>query len=166
MNKSELVAAVGAGADLSKQQAERAVDALVAAVVKEVKAGNKVTLIGFGVFNPTARAARAGRNPQTGAPVKIAASKGVRFAAGSTFKAALNNKAGTKKAAVTKAPAKKSSAKKSSAKKAPAKKATVKRAPAKKATAKKSVARTPVKKAVGKKVTSVRKAVKKAAKKR
>ncbi|MHB1486168.1 MAG: HU family DNA-binding protein [Acidimicrobiales bacterium] len=168
MNKSELVAAVGAGADLTKQQAERAVDSLVAAVMSEVKAGNKVTLIGFGVFNPTARAARTGRNPQTGAPVKIAASKGVRFAAGRTFKLALNSKGGAKKAVATKAPAKRA-APKATAKKltAPAKKAPAKKAPAKKATTRPAATRPAAKKAVTKKVTAARKTIKKAvAKKR
>lgn len=100
MNKSELIAAVAGAADLDKRQAERAVDAVVQTVMSEVRAGRKVSLIGFGSFNPTSRAARTGRNPRTGAPARIAASKGVRFAVGSSFKSALNSRASsTKKAA-------------------------------------------------------------------
>jgi DNA-binding protein HU-beta len=100
VNKSELITAVAGSAALEKRQAERAVDAVVQTVMSEVKAGRKVSLIGFGSFNPTSRAARTGRNPRTGAPVRIAASKGVRFSVGSGFKSALNSRAGgVKKAA-------------------------------------------------------------------
>jgi DNA-binding protein HU-beta len=128
VNKSQLVEAVGAAAALEKRQAERAVDAVMSTVMEAVRAGGRVALIGFGTFNPTSRSARMGRNPQTGDPVRINASKGVRFAAGSAFKDALNSgrpvkKTGAgKKAATKKAPAKK----KSVAKKAPAKKTTTK----------------------------------------
>ncbi|MGH9300771.1 MAG: HU family DNA-binding protein [Acidimicrobiales bacterium] len=177
MNKSELVAAIGAGADLSKQQAEKALDALVATVMSEVKAGNKVSLIGFGAFNPTARGARTGRNPQTGAPVKIAASRGVRFAAGAGFKSVLNSRGGTtkvtakktvaKKAVAKKAVAKKTVAKKTVAKKAVARKSMAKKAPARKSMAKKAPARkSTAKKAPVKKVTAARKATKKSTAKR
>jgi DNA-binding protein HU-beta len=124
VNKSELVDHVRDAAGLDRRTAEAAVNAFVSAVMSDVKAGNKVSISGFGIFNPTARAARTGRNPQTGAPVKIAASKGVRFAPATAFKQELN--AGGKKAAAKKAaPAKKASAKKgaASSKKAPAKKA-------------------------------------------
>jgi DNA-binding protein HU-beta len=120
VNKSELVDAVASATGLQKSQAERAVDVVIDSVVSEVRAGRKVSIFGFGTFNPAARAARTGRNPQTGAPVKIAASNNVRFAAAKAFKDALNARGGTKKAG---------SAKKS----APAKKATAKKAPAKKA---------------------------------
>jgi DNA-binding protein HU-beta len=100
VNKSELITAVAGEADLEKRQAEKAVDAVVKTVMSEVRAGRKVSLIGFGSFNPTSRAARTGRNPRTGAPVRIAASRGVRFSVGSGFKSALNSRAtGTKKAA-------------------------------------------------------------------
>jgi DNA-binding protein HU-beta len=115
VNKSDLVDRVRDAADLSKGQAESAVDAVIDAVVAVVKTGNKVSISGFGIFNPTSRAARMGRNPQTGAPVKIAAAKGVRFAPAQAFKTALNPGAAKKKAAAKKSP--------SSAKKAPAKKA-------------------------------------------
>jgi DNA-binding protein HU-beta len=127
VNKSELVQRIAESADLSRAQAENAVNAFIDTVIAETKKGEKTSITGFGNFVPTARSARMGRNPQTGAPVKIAASKGVRFAAGAAFKTALGGKSAAKsagsKAAAKKAPAKKATAKKSSAKKAPAKKA-------------------------------------------
>jgi DNA-binding protein HU-beta len=121
VNKSELVDEVARTAGLDKRSAEAAVTAMIDAVIAETKAGSKVSLFGFGTFTPTARAARIGRNPQTGAPVRIAASRGVRFAPASAFKQTLNPKGGAAKKA---APAKKAaSAKKTTAKKAaPAKK--------------------------------------------
>ena len=126
VNRSELVDSVAGSTGLEKRQAESAVTALIDAVIAEAKAGSRVSIFGFGTFTPTSRAARIGRNPQTGAPVKIAASKGVRFAPAQAFKTALNTKGGSKKAA---APAKKAGAKKASAKKAGgAKKATAKKA--------------------------------------
>ena len=91
VNRTELVEAVAGKAGLDKKQAEAAVAAVTESVVTETKAGNKVAIFGFGTFSPSARAARMGRNPQTGAPVKIAASKGVRFAPASAFKEALNS---------------------------------------------------------------------------
>lgn len=97
VNKSELVEAVGSTAGLDKREAERAVEAFVGTVMDEVKGGNKVTLIGFGTFNPTARGARTGRNPQTGEPVKVGASKGVSFKAGTAFKSLLNTKGAAKR---------------------------------------------------------------------
>lgn len=90
MNKSELVEKVATATDLEKRKAEAAVDALVAAVIADTRAGNKVAVFGFGTFAPTSRAARVGRNPQTGEPVKIAASKGVKFSPAAAFKAVLN----------------------------------------------------------------------------
>ena len=86
VNRTELVDSVSGKTGLDKKQSEAAVSAVADAVMAEIKAGNKVSLFGFGTFSPTARAARMGRNPQTGAPVKIAASKGVRFAPASAFK--------------------------------------------------------------------------------
>jgi DNA-binding protein HU-beta len=113
VNRTELVEKVAAETGLDKRQAEAAVVAVADAVMSETKAGNKVSIFGFGTFTPTSRAARTGRNPQTGAPVKIAASKSVRFAPASAYKSSLN----TKKAA-----AKKTAAAKKSSKAAPAKK--------------------------------------------
>src|SRR3954467_8126028 len=109
VNRSELVDAVADAAGIEKRQAEAAVSSFVDAVVAETKAGNRVSIFGFGTFNPTSRAARTGRNPQTGEPVKIAASKGVRFAPAAAFKSALNTKGAAKKSA---GPAKKASGKK------------------------------------------------------
>ncbi|HEX6392258.1 MAG TPA: HU family DNA-binding protein [Acidimicrobiales bacterium] len=138
MNRTELVESVSGKTGLDRRQSEAAVGAVTDAVIAEIRAGNKVSLFGFGTFSPTARAARMGRNPQTGAPVRIAASKGVRFAPASAFKDVLNKggkAAGGKKAA----PAKKAGAsKKASAKKAPAKKTA---AASKKATSAKKAAK-------------------------
>jgi DNA-binding protein HU-beta len=127
VNKSELVDLVAGKADLDKKTAAFAVDAVLDGVMASVKAGDKVSILGFGTFNPTSRAARIGRNPQTGAQVSIKASKSVRFAPGAAFKGLLNTKGGAKKAA----PARKASTKKAPARKAPAKKAPAKKAPAK-----------------------------------
>lgn len=103
MNKSELVDHVAMTAAFDKRAATSAVDAVLDAVMSTIKRGDRVSLLGFGVFTPTSRAARTGRNPQTGAPVKIAASKGVRFAPGTAFKASLNQKGGARKAVPAKA---------------------------------------------------------------
>lgn len=139
MNKAELVDAVREAAGLERRQAESAVEAVIDAIVSSVKAGERVSIPRFGTFNQSSRAARTGRNPQTGAPVKIAASKGVRFGPASAFKEALNAKKGAaaKKAAPAKATAKKAAG--GSKKAAPAKSAakssstSKKTAPAKKA---------------------------------
>ena len=112
MNKGELVEKVASLSGLDRRQAENAVNAFTDAVMDATRGGDKVAILGFGTFNPTSRAARTGRNPQTGAPVKIAASKSVRFAPGSQFKSVLNAKGGAKKAVAKKAAAKKAPAKK------------------------------------------------------
>jgi len=122
VNKADLVEAVRSAADLTRGEAESAVDTVVAEVMSAVSSGERVTVAGFGSFNPSARAARTGRNPQTGEPVKIPASTGVRFAPATAFKQALNPRAkkvtGGKKAAAKKSAAKKSAAAKTLAKKA------------------------------------------------
>jgi DNA-binding protein HU-beta len=125
VNRTELVEAVATNAGLDKREAEKAVMAVIDTVITQTRSGDKVSVFGFGTFNPTSRAARIGRNPRTGAPVRIAASKSVRFAPASAFKSALNTKAGAKKAAPAKKAAKKAAAatKATAAKKAPAKKA-------------------------------------------
>jgi nucleoid DNA-binding protein len=129
VNRTELVEIVASKTGLDKKHAEAAVAAVTESVVSETRAGNKVAIFGFGTFSPSARAARMGRNPQTGAPVRIAASRGVRFAPASAFKDALNSRGGAKKAA----PAKKAATKKAAAKKVgPAKKAVGTRSVAKK----------------------------------
>lgn len=90
MNKSELIDAVAAGADLSKADAGRAVDATIASLTKALKKGDKVSLVGFGTFEVRKRAARTGRNPKTGAELKIKASKTPAFKAGKALKDAVN----------------------------------------------------------------------------
>lgn len=89
MNKSELIDSIAATADLSKSDAEKAVNALINTVQEAVAGGDKVTLPGFGAWSRTERAARQGRNPRTGEIVQIAASKGVKFSAGVGFKSAV-----------------------------------------------------------------------------
>ena len=90
MTKAELVEFVAEQADLTKADAARALDAVVAGVTKGLKKQGKVTLVGFGTFTAKKRAARTGRNPQTGAEVKIAARVVPGFKAGSKLKDALN----------------------------------------------------------------------------
>jgi DNA-binding protein HU-beta len=90
MNKSELIDAVAKSADLSKAAAGRALDATVAAITAALKSGDTVTLIGFGTFKVSKRAAREGRNPRTGAKLKIAARKAPAFTAGKVLKEAVN----------------------------------------------------------------------------
>ncbi len=90
MNKSELVAAVAEKAGLSKVDSEKAVKAFVEAVEETLKAGEKVSLVGFGTFEVSNRAARTGHNPSTGKSIQIAASKAPKFKAGKAFKDALN----------------------------------------------------------------------------
>ncbi|MDQ2068948.1 HU family DNA-binding protein [Natronospira bacteriovora] len=90
MNKQELIEAVAASADLSKADATRAVDSMVDTVTQALKKGDQVTLVGFGTFSVKERAARTGRNPQTGATIQIAASKVPGFKAGKALKDAVN----------------------------------------------------------------------------
>ena len=90
MNKTELVAAMAEKAELSKKDAEAALKAFTDAVADELKKGGKIQLVGFGTFEVSERAAREGRNPQTGAPMKIAASKAPKFKAGKALKDAIN----------------------------------------------------------------------------
>ena len=90
MNKTELVDAMAKQAKLTKKDAEAALKAFTDAVAKELKKGGKVQLVGFGTFEVTKRAAREGRNPQTGAVMKIAASKAPKFKAGKALKDIVN----------------------------------------------------------------------------
>jgi len=89
MNKTELIAAVADGAKLSKKDAEAAVNAAVAAVTGALKKGDKVQLVGFGTFEVRKRAAKQGRNPQTGAVIKVPATKVPAFKAGKALKDAV-----------------------------------------------------------------------------
>lgn len=90
MNKTELVDAVADAANLSKADAGRAVDAVVDSITNSLKAGDTVTLVGFGTFLVRARAARTGRNPQTGATIEIKAANAPAFKAGKALKDAVN----------------------------------------------------------------------------
>ena len=90
MNKTELVAAMAEQAGLSKKDAEAALKAFAETVAAELKKDGKVQLVGFGTFEVSKRAAREGRNPQSGAVMKIAASKAPKFKAGKALKDLLN----------------------------------------------------------------------------
>jgi len=89
MNKSDFVAAVADATELTKVDAGRAVEAFIDTVTKALKKGDTVTLVGFGTFSVRKRAARQGRNPQTGETIKIKASKSPAFKAGKALKDAL-----------------------------------------------------------------------------
>ncbi|MBS3993807.1 MAG: HU family DNA-binding protein [Bacteroidetes bacterium] len=90
MNKSDLIDAMAADAGISKVAAKAALESFTNAVTKTLKAGDKVTLVGWGTFSTSQRAARNGRNPQTGKTIKIAAKKVVKFKAGAGFSADVN----------------------------------------------------------------------------
>jgi DNA-binding protein HU-beta len=122
MNKAELIEAIAGAAGLSKSQADTALNATINAIKSELGKGGNVSLIGFGSFTVSKRSARTGRNPFTGATIKIAARKVAKFSAGADLKSVVNGekKVGAKKAA-PKAAAKKA-APKAAAKKAAAKK--------------------------------------------
>ena len=142
MNKSELVEAVASATGLERKQAEAAVSAFAESVVSAARSGENVSIFGFGTFKPTARKARIGRNPQNGAPVKIAASKGVKFQPSTAFKTLLNaKKAPAKKAAINKAPATKATASRATTAKATASRATTAKATASRATAAKATSK-------------------------
>ncbi|EOS70082.1 DNA-binding protein HU-beta [Lachnospiraceae bacterium MD308] len=90
MNKTELVAAIAESAELSKKDSEKALKAFVDVVTEELKKEHKVQLVGFGTFEVTKRAAREGRNPQTGKVMSIEACKAPKFKAGKALKDAVN----------------------------------------------------------------------------
>jgi DNA-binding protein HU-beta len=92
MNKAELIEIAAKEADISKAAAGKALDALISAVVKAVSKGDTVTLVGFGTFKSSKRAARTGKNPQTGATIKIPATTVPKFSAGAGFKSAVAGK--------------------------------------------------------------------------
>ena len=85
MTKTELVAKIASEAGITKSQAEKAVDGFVSAVFDALAVGDKITLVGLGTFSVVARSQREGRNPRTGAKIKIPASKAVKFKAGKTL---------------------------------------------------------------------------------
>ncbi|MCU1489522.1 MAG: DNA-binding protein [Acidimicrobiaceae bacterium] len=155
MNRTELIEAVSGDTGLTRQQSEAALDAIVYEITSGVRSGNPVRVTGFGTFKLRERQARRGRNPQTGAAVRIKASKGIGFSAGVKLKSDLNARGAVAKpksivpatkAPATKAPAKKAasatratSTRASATKKTPAAKApAAKRAVAKRTVAKKA----------------------------
>jgi len=91
VNKSELIDAIAAAADLPKASAGRALDAVIDGITDSLKKGDPVALVGFGTFAVKHRAARAGRNPQTGATIQIAAANVPGFKAGKALKEAVNS---------------------------------------------------------------------------
>jgi DNA-binding protein HU-beta len=90
VNKQDLIDSVAKSADLSKAAAGRALDAAIAAIKTSLKKGGSVTLVGFGTFSVSKRAARSGRNPRTGASIKIKAAKVPKFRPGKALKDAVN----------------------------------------------------------------------------
>ncbi len=90
MNKSELIESVARSADISKAAAEKALDGALEAITASLKNGAAVTLVGFGTFKVTERAARTGRNPRTGEEISIKAAKVPKFSAGKALKDAVN----------------------------------------------------------------------------
>ena len=90
MNKAELVAAIAEKTELSKKDSEKALKAFIDVVTEELKKGEEVQLVGFGTFETSKRAAREGRNPQTGETMKIAASVAPKFKPGKALKDAMN----------------------------------------------------------------------------
>ena len=92
MNKTELISSMAAKSGLTKKDSERALKAFEEAVTETLVAGGKVQLVGFGTFDVAERAAREGRNPQTGDPMKIAASKAPRFKVGKALRDAVNGR--------------------------------------------------------------------------
>ncbi|HOO82301.1 MAG: HU family DNA-binding protein [Rhodospirillales bacterium] len=92
MNKQDLVSKVADKADISKTKAASAVDAVIDAIKGSLKKGDDVRLVGFGTFSVAKRAATTGRNPRTGEPIKIPASKQPKFKAGKELKEAVNKK--------------------------------------------------------------------------
>src|SRR4026207_1214510 len=92
MNKAELVEAIAKKTGVSKAMADTMIDAFIDAITVSLKKSESVTLVGFGTFSQGKRAARAGRNPQTGAAIKIPAANTAQFAAGARLKAAVNGR--------------------------------------------------------------------------
>ena len=90
MNKADLIDRISAGAGISKTQAASAIDTSVMSITSALKKGERVALIGFGTFSVSQRKARNGRNPQTGATIKIAARRVAKFTAGAELKKAVN----------------------------------------------------------------------------
>ena len=92
MTKTELISAIAEKTELTKKDSGKALDAFTAVIAETLAKGEKVQLVGFGTFDVGKRAARTGRNPQTGAEIKIKASKAPKFKAGKALKDAVNKK--------------------------------------------------------------------------
>ncbi len=92
MNKSELIASMADKAELTKKDSEKALAAFIETVEEQLQKGEKIQLVGFGTFEVAERAARTGKNPQTGKEIKIAASKAPKFKAGKALKDLVNTK--------------------------------------------------------------------------
>jgi len=107
MTKAEIVAKVAEGVKISKKAAGQALALVTDSIAQAVRKGEKVTFVGFGTFSVVQRKARKGRNPRTGAEIKIAAKKTPKFTAGSALKAAAEGKAPAKKPRAKKEPARK-----------------------------------------------------------
>lgn len=166
MNKSEVIQDVAGTAGVDKRDVEKVIEAFLDTVRTAVGTGDRVAWPSFGAFSATDRKARTGRNPRTGEPVPIAASRAMKFSASTALKAALNPapakgaKKGTKAAGKKSAPAKSAPAKSAPAKSSPAKKSAsaAKSAPAKKSAATKSA---PAKKTTAATKAPAKKATKK-----
>lgn len=164
MNRTELIEAVSGDTGLTRQQSEAALDAIVYEITSGVRSGNPVRVTGFGTFKLRERQARRGRNPQTGAAVRIKASKSIGFSAGVKLKADLNSRGAVAKPRSLAAPVKAAATRSAASKSAAAKSAPAKRSAAKSAPAKKSVAtKAPAKRAAAKKASPARKSAAKRA---
>lgn len=134
MNRTELIEAVSGDTGLTRQQSEAALDAIVYEITSGVRSGNPVRITGFGTFKLRERAARRGRNPQTGAAVRIKASKGIGFSPGVKLKSDLNARAAVAKPKSLQPATKATTTRTATAKKAaPARKAASANGAAKKA---------------------------------
>src|SRR4051794_28256698 len=151
VNKAELIDQIAERLGADKRAANNAVEAVLDTITRAVVGGEKVAITGFGVFEKQVRKARTGRNPQTGAVVKIKATSVPKFRPASTFKQVVSGAQKLAKATplVSSVPGVKAGGKKTTAKKTTAKK-TAKRAPAKRTTAKRAPAKTTAKKATKK----------------
>ncbi len=137
ITKAAVLDSVASSTGVSKAQAESVIDAFFVEAARAARANDRLSWPGFGTFSQRQNSARTGRNPQTGASLRIKASKGMKFTASSKLKESINQSGGSKKSAAKKAPAKKSASKKAPAKKSAAKKSAAKKSTAKKAAAKK-----------------------------
>ena len=135
MNKSELIEELAKRAELTKAAANKVIDSLTDIITSAISKGNPVALIGFGTFKSVLRSARTGKNPKTGAPLKIAARTVPKFSAGAALKAAVSGKKVAAKKPAAKAAAKPAAKKPAAAAKKPA--AAAKKPAAKKPAAKK-----------------------------